>query len=72
VQSAVVEPVDPFQGGQLDVVQALPRSEPADQLGLVQAVEGLRGRVVVGVRPPVFRSISCESFDSSERTSVSF
>jgi hypothetical protein len=36
-EPAVVEPVDPFQGGVLDVVDALPGAAPADQLGLVEA-----------------------------------
>ena len=51
VQAAVVEPVDVLQGGELDVVEALPRPSTADELGLVQADEGLGGGVVVGVAP---------------------
>jgi len=35
-EPAVVEPVDPLQGGVLDLVQALPGATPTDQLGLVQ------------------------------------
>jgi hypothetical protein len=36
-EPAVVEPVDPFQSGVLDLVDPLPMPAPADQLGLVQA-----------------------------------
>jgi hypothetical protein len=35
-EPAVVEPVDPLQGGVLDLVQALPEATPADELGLVE------------------------------------
>ena len=42
----MVVPVDPFEGGQLDVVEALPRSAAADELGLGEAYEGLGGGVV--------------------------
>jgi hypothetical protein len=54
-EPAVVEPVDPFQGGVLDLVQALPGAAPADQLGLVQADDGLGQRVVVGVPDRAYR-----------------
>jgi hypothetical protein len=33
---AVVEAVDPFGGGEREVVEALPRSPGLDQLGLVE------------------------------------
>jgi hypothetical protein len=39
VELAVVEPVDVLQGGELHVVQPLPRPLVADQLGLGEAVE---------------------------------
>jgi hypothetical protein len=45
----VIEPVDPLQGGVLDLVDAPPGATPADQLGLVQADDRLGQRVVVGV-----------------------
>src|SRR6266498_2058179 len=48
-EPAVVEPVDPLQGGVLDVVDALPGAAPADQLGLVKPDDRLGERVVVGV-----------------------
>ena len=37
----MVDPVDPLQGGVLDLVEALPGAAAADQLGLVQADDGL-------------------------------
>ncbi len=43
VQSAVVQPVDVLQGGQLDVVEAAPGAAAADQLGLVQTDQRLGG-----------------------------
>jgi hypothetical protein len=49
VQPSAVEPVDPFQGFELDVVEVAPRSAATDQLGLVQADQRFGGRVVVGV-----------------------
>jgi hypothetical protein len=45
-QAPMVEPVNQFQGGVLDLVDALPRATPADQLGLVQPDDGLDQRVV--------------------------
>ena len=36
-----VVPVDPLGGGELDIVDALPGALVADELGLVQGVEGL-------------------------------
>jgi hypothetical protein len=45
----VVEPVDPFKGGEFEVVEASPWSLVADELGLVEAVHGLGERVVVAV-----------------------
>ena len=38
----VVEPVHPLERAVLDVVDALPRPPPADELGLVQPDDGLR------------------------------
>jgi hypothetical protein len=48
VEASVVEPVDVLQRGQLDVVEAAPGAAAADELGLVEADEGLGGGVVVG------------------------
>ncbi len=41
VKPLVVEPVDPPERGELDVVDAAPRALLTDQLGLVEAVGGL-------------------------------
>ena len=49
VEAAVVEPVDPFSGGQFDFVDGLPGFTRFDQLGFVQAVDGLGQRVVITV-----------------------
>jgi hypothetical protein len=48
-EPTMVEPVDPLQGGVLDVVHPLPGAAPADQLGLVQPDDGLGQGVVIGV-----------------------
>ena len=45
VEPSAVEPVDPFQGGELEVVEALPRSAVADELGLVEPDDRLGQRV---------------------------
>ena len=45
----MVEPVDPLQGGVLDLVQAPPGAAPADQLSLVQPNDRLGQGVVIGV-----------------------
>lgn len=49
VQPAVVEPVDPFEGGDLDLVDAAPGSALFDQFGLEQPDLGLGECVVVGI-----------------------
>jgi hypothetical protein len=46
MQPPVVVPVDPFQGGQLDVVDGLPGSAAADEFGLEQPDLGLGQGVV--------------------------
>jgi len=38
VESAGVEPFDVGEGGELDVLDVAPRSLPADELGLMEAV----------------------------------
>ena len=40
-QAPVVEPVHPFQGGELDGLQGAPWPAAPDHLGLVEAVDGL-------------------------------
>ncbi len=53
VQAVVVVPVDPAQGGELDILDGLPRPSftrgTADQLGFVVAIHGLSQSVVVAV-----------------------
>jgi hypothetical protein len=46
-QAPVVEPVHPFQGGELDGFQGAPWSAAPDHLGLVEAVDGLGGIVLL-------------------------
>jgi hypothetical protein len=50
-ESAVVKPVDPFEGGELHVFESLPGSLLPDHFGLVEAVDGLGESIVVGVTP---------------------
>jgi hypothetical protein len=49
VETAVVEPVDPFQGGDLDVVGGAPWPSRFDQFGLVEAVDRLGEGIVIAV-----------------------
>lgn len=49
VEAALVEPVDVFGDGDLDVVDAGPGVVVADQFGLEEAVERFGEGVVVGV-----------------------
>lgn len=49
MKAAVVEPVDPFGGGQLDLLDRAPRLTRLDQLGLVEPVDRLGQSVVVTV-----------------------
>ena len=48
-QAPVIEPVDPFEGGELDCLDASPWPAPVDHLGLVETVDRLRQGVVVAV-----------------------
>jgi hypothetical protein len=49
VEASVVVPVDPFQGGEFDVVEAFPGSAVVDQFGFEQADLGFGQRVVQSV-----------------------
>jgi hypothetical protein len=49
VETSVVEPVDPFEGGDLDVLDGPPGPAWLDQFGLVEAVDRLGEGVVVAV-----------------------
>ena len=48
-QSLVVEPVDPFERGELDRLEVAPRPAPPDHFGFVESVDGLGEGVVVAV-----------------------
>ena len=48
-QSSMIEPVDPFEGGELDGFETAPGPASMDDLGLVEAVDRLCERVVVAV-----------------------
>jgi hypothetical protein len=48
-EAAFVEPVDPFEGGELDRFEAAPRAAPMDHLGFVEAVDGFGEGIVVTV-----------------------
>jgi len=45
-EASIVEPVDPFEGGELDGLEVAARSAPMDDLGLVEAVDRLGEGVV--------------------------
>ena len=47
VQAAVVQPVNPLEGGDFDLVNGPPRTLRLDQFGLVEPVDRLGQRVVV-------------------------
>src|SRR5215213_10048613 len=49
VQSGVVVPVDPFQGGQLNLGEGAPRPFAVDLLGLEKPDRGFGQRVVVAI-----------------------
>jgi hypothetical protein len=49
VQPALVPPLDPCKGGELDLLGGAPGAVAADQLRLVQAVDRLREGVVVAL-----------------------
>ena len=48
-QPPVIEPVDPFEGGVFDSLEAAPWATPMDDLGLVKAIDRLGQGVVVAV-----------------------
>jgi hypothetical protein len=48
-QAPIVEPVDPFQRGELDGFQVSPRAVSPDHLSLVEVVDGLGQGVVEAV-----------------------
>ena len=48
-KAPVVEPVDVFEGGVLDLVEVLPRSAFVDEFCLVQTDDGFGEGVIVGI-----------------------
>ena len=48
-QSAIVEPIDPFERGVFDRFHRSPRPAPPDRLGFEEAVDAFGERVVVAV-----------------------
>ena len=48
-ERSVVEPVDPFQGGELDGFERPPRPTPMDHLRLVKPVDRLGEGIIVTV-----------------------
>jgi hypothetical protein len=72
VQSSVVMPVDPFQSGQLDVVEPPPRAARSDQLGLEQPDLGLGQGVdaPISVKPPQKPAGECSAEDCPAPGSV--
>ena len=47
--ASVVEPVDPFEGGEFEVIKTAPGAFVPDEFGLVEAVDGFGESVVVAV-----------------------
>jgi len=56
-QPAIVEPVDPFQGRELDGFERPPRPAPMNDLGLVKSVDGLGQSIVVAVADAAYRRL---------------
>ena len=48
-EPSVIEPIDPFQGGELDGLEAAPWPAQMDYLGLVETVDGFGESVVIGI-----------------------
>ena len=48
-QPLIVEPAHPFQRRELDGFEGPPGSAPMDDLGFVEAIDGLGERVVIGI-----------------------
>src|SRR3954463_1743024 len=49
-KATFVEPVDPFEGGELDRFEAAPGAAPMDQLGFVEAVDSFGEGIIPRVR----------------------
>ena len=57
-QAALVEPVDPFERGELHRLEGPPGAAPVYHLGLVEAVDGLREGVVKAVADAADRGLN--------------
>jgi hypothetical protein len=55
-QAPVVEPVDPFEGGEFHCLDAAPGGAAMDQLGLEQAIDGFGERVDAPISVKVYRT----------------
>src|SRR5215213_4679606 len=56
-QTPVVEPVDPFKGGELDGLEGAPRTAPMDHLGLEEADHGFSQGIVVRIADTADRRV---------------
>src|SRR3954451_6955650 len=56
-ETAIVEPVDPFESGELDRFKAAPGAAPVDHLGFVEAVDGFGEGIVVAVPDTAHRRL---------------
>ena len=56
-EAAVVEPIDPFEGGEFHCFGVAPGSAPVDHLGLEQAVDRLGQGVVIAVADAADRGL---------------
>ena len=56
----MIEPVDPLEGGQFEVLEPTPWASAAQEFGLVEPVHRLRRCVVIGVKREAL-SLSCHS-----------
>ena len=48
-EAAAIEPGDPFEGGELDRLEAAPGAAPMDHLSFVEAVDGFGEGIVIAV-----------------------
>jgi len=53
----MVEPVDPFEGSELDGLEGTPGSAPVNQLGLIEPIDRVRHGVVVGIADTPYRRL---------------
>ena len=57
-KSSGVEPVDPFEGSELDRLEGAPWAPPVDDFSLVKAIDGLGQSVVVAVSDTANRGLN--------------